>query len=123
MKKLIISILVIVIAVTFSSCMMMMPDHMSGTMPEGHSHDHSTMNTDPVCGKHVDESNAFTYEYQGKKYTFESEPCMTVFKNDPDHFIQKQDNDKKRKSWATAGMVGGSIAMTAMMVLMMVAIF
>jgi len=48
---------------------------------------------------------------------------MSAFINDPDHFIQKQDNDKQRKSWATAGMIVGGVAMTTMMVLMMVAIF
>ena len=123
MKKILTFILILFIGFTFSSCMMMMPHRMSGSMHENHDHDHSGMKVDPVCGKYVDETSSFTYEYKGNKYYFETEQCMSVFKNDPDHFIQKQDNDKRRKSWATAGMVGGAIAMTTMMVLMMVAVF
>jgi YHS domain-containing protein len=123
MKKILTFILLLFIGFTFSSCMMMMPDHMSGSMHENHDHDHAGMKVDPVCGKYVDEANSFTYEYKEKKYYFETEQCMSVFKNDPDHFIQKQVNDKQRKSWATAGMIVGGVAMTTMMVLMMVAIF
>jgi len=121
MKKILTFILILFIGFTFSSCMMMMPDHMSGSMHE--NHDHAGIKVDPVCGKQVDEASAFTYEYKEKKYYFETEQCMSAFKNDPDHFIQKQDNDKQRKSWATAGMIVGGVAMTTMMVLMMVAIF
>jgi YHS domain-containing protein len=123
MKKILTFILVLFIGFTFSSCMMMMPGHMSGSMNENHSQEHAGMKVDPVCGKYVDERSAFTYEYKGNKYYFETEQCMSVYKNDPEHFKQKQDYDKRRKSWATAGMVGGAVAMTAMMVLMMVAVF
>ena len=121
MKKTLTFVLMLFIGFTFSSCMMMMPGHMSGSMTE--NHEHAGMKVDPVCGKHVDEATAFTYEYNDKKYYFETEQCLAVFKNDPDHFIQKLDTDKHRKSWATTGMIVGGVAMTTMMVLMMVAIF
>ena len=86
MRKIFIVILVVVIGASFSSCMMMMPDHMSGSMHENHNHDHAGMKVDPVCGKYVDEASSFIFEYKGNKYYFETEQCMSVFKNDPDHF-------------------------------------
>ena len=121
MKKILTFIMVILFGLTFSSCCMLMPDHMSGSMHEGHNH--SNAKVDPVTGKPVAEGNTFTYEYKEITYSFENEQTLAVFKNEPDHFIQKQDNEKRRKSWATAGMIGRAIAMTTMMVLMMVAIF
>ena len=123
MKKTFIFILVFVISVSFSSCMMMMPGHMSASMHEGHNHEHSTAKVDPVCGKDVDNSSNFTFEYQGNNYYFESEQCLTVFQKDPDHFVQKQHKDRHRKTMTTVGWIGGGVVMTALMILMMSSIF
>ncbi|MCX6220093.1 MAG: hypothetical protein NTZ69_03810 [Bacteroidia bacterium] len=53
MKKFFIGILIVVMVSTFSSCMMMMPGHMAGTMQGDHNHEHSNGKIDPVCGKQV----------------------------------------------------------------------
>lgn len=123
MRKISIVILVFVIGFSFSSCMMMMPGHMSGSMREGHNHDHSAVKVDPVCGKDVDNSSSFTFEYQGNKYYFESEQCLSVFKSNPDHFVQKQHKETPKKTLTTIGWIGGGVAMTALMILMMSSAF
>ncbi len=119
MKNIFIVILLVVIGASFSSCMMMMPGHMSGSMQEGHNHDQSVTKIDPVCGKQIEEGSSFTYEYQGNMYQFDSEQCLSVFKNNPDHFLQKTDKVSHKKTWATIGWVGGAVVMTSMMVLML----
>lgn len=116
MKKL---FFIILLAVSFSSCMMMMPEHMSGSMKEGHSHASSNVKTDPVCGKQVDDSNAFNYAYQGDVYYFDTEQCLSVFKSNPDHFRQKPDTDTHKKTWTTIGLIGGGVIMTTLMILML----
>ena len=119
MRNIFIVILVVVIGSSFSSCMMMMPGHMSGSMQEGHNLDQSVAKIDPVCGKQVGEGTVFTYEYQENIYYFESEQCLSVFKSNPDHFLQKTDKVSHKKTWATIGWVGGAVVMTSMMVLML----
>lgn len=119
MRNIFIVILVVVISASFSSCMMMMPGHMSGSMQEGHIHDQSVAKIDPVCGKQIENESAFTYEYQGKMYHFDSEQCLSVFKSNPDHFMQKTDKVSHNKTWTTVGWIGGAVVMTSMMVLML----
>lgn len=119
MKKFFIGILIVVMVSTFSSCMMMMPGHMAGTMQGDHNHEHSNGKIDPVCGKQVNDGSSITYDYKGNTYYFESDQCLAVFKNDPGHFVQKQENENHKKTWAKAGMIGGAVAMTAMMVVML----
>ncbi|MDO8927872.1 MAG: YHS domain-containing protein [Bacteroidota bacterium] len=123
MKKRFILILVIAIGVSFSSCMMMMPGHMSGSMQNGHHHDSSITNIDQVCGKQVMAENSLTYEYQGNAYYFDSEQCLSVFKSNPDHFVQKHHKDTPNKTLTTVGWIGGGVAMTALMILMMSSVF
>ena len=119
MRNVFIVILVIVIGTSLSSCMMMMPGHMSGSMQEGHNHEQSIAKIDPVCGKQVGDGTSFTYEYQGNMYYFESEQCLSVFKSNPDHFMQKTDRVSHKKTWTTIGWIGGAVVMTSMMVLML----
>ncbi|HAQ21540.1 MAG TPA: hypothetical protein DCR40_20265 [Prolixibacteraceae bacterium] len=119
MKKYFIALLVTVISLSFSSCMMMMPGHMSGSMQEGHNHVSSDVKTDLVCGKQVGDENSLSYEYQGKIYYFDTEQCLSVFKSNPDHFLQKQHTDAPQKILTTAGWIGGGVVMTALMILMM----
>ncbi len=119
MKKLFIGILMVIMVLSFSSCMMMMPGHMTGAMQGSHNHELSTEKIDPVCGKQVGEVSTFTYEYQGNIYYFDSEQCLSVFKNDPDHFLKESDKVTHMKPWAKAGIIGGGVVMTAMMVLML----
>ncbi|MCL4482096.1 MAG: YHS domain-containing protein [Bacteroidetes bacterium] len=119
MKKFFIGILMVVIVTTFSSCMMMMPGHMTGAMQGSHNHGLSTEKIDPVCGKQVGEVSVFTYEYQGNRYYFDSEQCLSVFKNNPDHFLHESDKATHMKPWVKVGIIGGGVVMTAMMVLML----
>ncbi|MDP3913761.1 MAG: YHS domain-containing protein [Bacteroidota bacterium] len=123
MKRFFIVFLVIAMGVSFSSCMMMMPGHISGSMHKGHNHDSSDMKIDKVCGKEVGGKNSLTYEYQENTYYFDTEQCLSVFKSNPDHFLQKQDKDTHKKTWAKAGWIGGAVVMTSMMVLMLANVF
>ena len=119
MRKIFITILMAIMGLLFFSCMMMMPGHMSGPMQEGHNHDQSVAKIDPVCGKQVGDGNSFTYEYQGNIYYFDSEQCLSVFKTNPDHFMQKTDKFSHKKTWSAIGWIGGAVVMTSMVVLML----
>lgn len=46
---------------------------------------------DLVCGMQVSKSEAFKYEYEGKKYYFDSYNCKEAFKMTPKKFIEKQE--------------------------------
>ncbi|MDO9614857.1 MAG: YHS domain-containing protein, partial [Bacteroidota bacterium] len=67
--------------------------------------------------------NSLTYEYQGNAYYFDSEQCLSVFKSNPDHFVQKHHKDTPNKTLTTVGWIGGGVAMTALMILMMSSVF
>jgi YHS domain-containing protein len=118
MKKILIVFAVIAMGVSLSSCMMMMPGHMSDSMSEAHNHD-SSVAKDPVCGKQVGKDSLFTYEYKVNTYYFDTEQCLSVFKNNPDHFLQKHDKSNHNNTWAKVGWLGGAVVMTTMMVLML----
>ena len=122
MKKIYIFLLLIATCISLSSCMMMMPGHMSGSMPEN-NHITSDVKTDKVCGKQVGEESSYTYEYQGTVYYFDTEQCLSVFKSNPEHFMQKADKDSPKKSWTRVGWIGGAVVMTSMMLLMLGNIF
>jgi YHS domain-containing protein len=122
MKKILITLVIIAMGVTFSSCMMMMPCHMSDSMSESHNHDSLTVKIDPVCGKQVGKDSLFTYEYKANTYYFDTEQCLSVFKSNPDHFMQKPMNDTHKKTWTKVGWIGGAVVMTTMMVIMLVRI-
>ena len=123
MKKIAIVLLVIVMGILLSSCMMMMPGHMSESMSESHNHDNLVVKIDPVCGKQVGADSSFTYKYQENIYYFDTEQCLSVFKNNPDNFLQKPDKDTHKKTWTKVGWIGAAVVMTTMMVIMVVRIF
>lgn len=123
MKKISIVILVFAIGTLFSSCMMMMPGHMSGSMHEDHNSNSSGTKIDLVCGKQVGEKDSLAYEYQKNTYYFDTEQCLSVFKSNPDHFVQKQHKKTPRTTLNTIGWIGGGVAMTALMILMMSSVF
>ena len=123
MKKFFIVFLVFAIGVSFSSCMMMMPGHMSGSMNESHNHNSSEVKTDPVCGKQIVDENSLSYEYKGKIYYFDAEECLSVFKGNPDHFLQKQHKVTHKNTWDKLGWIGGGVVMKALMILMMSNVF
>ena len=103
--------------------MMMMPGHTTGSMHENQNAIGPNAKIDPVCGKQVEEANAFRYEYQRKIYFFDTEQCVSVFKNNPDHFLQNPVKDSHRKTWASVGWIGGGLIMTSMMILMLTNVF
>jgi YHS domain-containing protein len=123
MRKISIVILVFVIGTLFSSCMMMMPGHMSASMHEDHNANSSGAKIDPVCGKQVGEKEFLTYEYQKSTYYFDTEQCLSVFKSDPEHFLRKPEKETPHKRWAKVGWIGGSVVMVSMMVLMLTNVF
>ena len=116
MKKL---FFIILIAFSLSSCMMMMPGHMTGSMHVDQNANGPYTKIDPVCGKQVEEANAFRYEYQQNIYYFDTEQCVSVFKNNPDHFLKKSAINPHKKTWASVGWIGGGVIMTTMMILML----
>lgn len=105
--------------VFMSSCMMMSPSQMSGSMHQNHGNELAGIQIDPVCGKQVGEENNFKYEYNGNIYYFDTGQCLTVFKSNPDHFLQRNDTVKHNRTWTWLGWVGGAIVMTTMMILML----
>lgn len=100
-----------------------MPGHMSASMHEDHNSNSSDTKIDPVCGKQVGEKDSLTYMYQKNTYYFDNEQCLSVFKNNPDHFVQKQHKKTPKKTLNTIGWIGGGVAMTALMILMMSSVF
>jgi len=125
MKKVTLMKLIFITLFSFSlsSCMMMMPGHMSDSMHDSHNNGSSDAKIDKVCGKTVGPESSFTYEYEGTTYYFDTEQCLTVFKNNPDHFLQKSADDSHKKNMKTTMWIGGAIVMTAMMVVMMISVF
>ena len=67
--------------------------------------------------------NSLSYEYQGNIYYFDTEQCLSVFKSNPDHFVHKQNKGNPNKTLTTVGWIGGGVAMTALMILMMSSVF
>ena len=118
MKKAHIIFLAICMSITFSSCCMMMSERMSSTKQEVHNHNGSEVLIDPVCGNQVGKESSFTFEYKGAIYYFDTEQCLTVFKSNPDHFLQKKSEKNHHKTWKKVGMIGGAVVMSAMMVFM-----
>jgi YHS domain-containing protein len=45
---------------------------------------------DLVCNMKVQESEAYTYKYEGKKYFFDSNTCKESFKMNPKKFIENK---------------------------------
>jgi YHS domain-containing protein len=123
MKKITVMKLILITLLSFSlsSCMMMMPAHMSDMDQSNNASPDARI--DKVCGKTVGPESSFTYEYKGTNYYFDSEQCLTVFKNNPDHFLQKSTDDAHAKNMKTTMWIGGAIVMTAMMVFMMISVF
>jgi YHS domain-containing protein len=123
MKKIFIVILVFAIGVSFSSCMMMMPAHMAVSTREGHNANNSGAKIDPVCGKQVGENESLTYEYKKNTYYFDTEQCLSVFKSDPEHFLQMPKKETPHTRWAKVGWIGGGVVMVTMMGLMLINVF
>lgn len=98
---------------------MMGPCHMSHSASEGHNHSVTSL-IDPVCGKQIGEENSITYEYKNNTYHFDNEQCLSVFKSNPEHFLQKQNHRSHNENWNKAAWIGGAFLMTAMMVIMLV---
>ena len=73
--------------------------------------------------KQVGKESSYTYEYQGTVYYFDTDQCLSVFKSNPEHFMQKADKDSPKKSWAKVGWIGGAVVMTSMMLLMLGNVF
>ncbi len=59
--------------------------------PEEHD---ETQPKDPVCGMSVDSSSKLRFTYQGKEYYFCSEGCLASFKENPEQFLEKKEEEK-----------------------------
>jgi P-type Cu+ transporter len=50
---------------------------------------------DPVCGMEVETEGAqLTFEYQGTTYYFCSRGCMLEFRDDPEHYLDPDEDDR-----------------------------
>ena len=59
------------------------------------------MMKDPVCGMQVDENKApATSTYQGKKYSFCGQECKNKFDQNPQQYVQAEQQDKSHKEHA-----------------------
>lgn len=45
---------------------------------------------DPVCQARVSKKTEHTFQYNGKKYYFDSSACLATFKNEPHRFVKKK---------------------------------
>jgi YHS domain-containing protein len=54
------------------------------------------MEKDPVCGMMVDPKTSRKSEYRGKTYYFCSAGCMREFDQNPEKFVGKTEQDKKK---------------------------
>ncbi len=51
---------------------------------------------DPVCGIELAPgTEAATSQYQGQTYYFCSMDCMHTFENDPEHYAEHQEQEKR----------------------------
>ena len=57
----------------------------------------------PVTGEEIDEKTKATYEYEGKVYNFCCVMCIDTFKNDPQKYIRKVDEELQAKAGKLAG--------------------
>ena len=51
--------------------------------------------TDPVCGMIGKPEDWIEYEYEGKKYYFCNNSCLTEFRSDPNKYTKKEENNIK----------------------------
>lgn len=51
----------------------------------------------PVTGEKIDEETKATYEYKGKIYNFCCAMCIEEFKNDPEKYIKKVEEELQAK--------------------------
>ena len=57
----------------------------------------------PVLGEKIDEKTKATYEYKGKIYNFCCAMCIDEFKNDPDKYIKKVEEEVPSASREKSG--------------------
>ena len=109
-QKSIKAIVALIILMQGTSCMMMhltQHDDVYGGQKIIH---------DPVCGTVIaDTSSSKKYVYGNKTYYFDTEECQKVFQKNPEKFAYTENHH----SVNTPLLVTGTVAMTAMMVLMM----
>ncbi|MDA3905487.1 MAG: YHS domain-containing protein [Bacteroidales bacterium] len=107
-------------AFMFSSCMMMSPNHLNNRSDNGTNH--STMQTDFVCGQSFEtvQDASFEYQYNSTTYYFHSEQCMKDFIQSPETYINNQ-SDHHRGNRRNGMMWGlGAVGMVAMMAIMFI---
>lgn len=57
----------------------------------------------PVSGEKINQDSKATYEYEGKIYNFCCAACIDEFKNDPEKYIKKVEEELKGDSTDTGG--------------------
>lgn len=101
----------------FSSCMMLSPNHLTGTNA---SAEHLSIEAvDPVCGRSIKSGQStLSYQYLNKNYYFDTEECLSDFKQTPDNYLQK--NQQNHRNGNHNGLLWGlgAVVMVGMMVLM-----
>ncbi len=82
MKRYFILIMIAFTAVSFTMCSFFKPAA-------------SEYSVDPVCNKKVDQRDAYTCDYDSKKYYFDSYNCKEVFRQSPQTYLNKKNCDTK----------------------------
>jgi YHS domain-containing protein len=115
------ALLMLGIAILFSSCMMMGPGHMAGGHQMTPNHTRSQGYFDPVCGNQIEiVQDEITWQYEGKVYYFHSSDCMEEFKKTPEKYIHHNHNNHQGEKYRNIFLWGiGGLAMGAMMILML----
>ena len=102
---------------SFTSCMMVNPGHLSSMHQAPHSSVHSSALVDPVCGNSLElTQNTLSVQHLNKNYYFDSQECLRKFQNAPENFIKQQDGVRSQNGilWGL-----GAVAMIGMMALML----
>ena len=101
----------------FSSCMMLSPNHLTGTNASAEHFSNEAV--DPVCGRSIkSDQSTLSYRYLNKNYYFDTEECLSDFKQTPDNYLQK--NQQNHRNGNHNGVLWGlgAVFMVGMMVLM-----
>lgn len=104
---------------TFSSCMVMMPGHLTQSGHSGFGKRDAVVHVDPVCGEKIDEhSGEISYLYNGQVYYFHSSACKDNFVESPEKYLHSDHHSHNHQNSNLLFGMGG-IAMSAMMLIML----
>ena len=110
--------ILLLIVLTFSSCMAMAPGHLVQSARPDYSIEETIVHIDPVCGKEVNNlPDGLSYLYNGRSYYFHTADCRTNFIEAPGKYLHPEYHSYRHHSSRWFLGMGGT-AMGAMMLIM-----